>query len=213
MSHPSDYGVFANVVAIAATLVIVFAALSAKMLGRIGRWTFLLVDAPTFMVAAGARTIVVGVMALSYLAIDKSNYGWFAAAAVVVGIAAARAINRLDEGRRLYVVGIPLVSSDGGQLKKNGKLLERNVVVGSEDELLPQAKEALATARKKRALLTVREFMSGAGTRGLNDPEALWDKPLLVKRALGLVTALTYIIVLATLALFLAALALDIATR
>lgn len=109
----SNYGPFANVVAIASALVATFSTLVLKMVGGVKRWTWLASSSPPFVVTAAARMLAVALMAVTYVTIDKSNYGWFGAAAILCGILGFVAIARFDRLRRLYVVQIPLVGEKG----------------------------------------------------------------------------------------------------
>lgn len=210
----SRFGPFANVVAVASALVATFSGLLLKMLGGVKRWTWLASGSPPFLVTAGARVIAVALMAVTYVTISQSNYGYFGAAAVVAGLLGFAAVVRFDRLRKLHVVPIPLVGSDGKPLvdkKKNP--LEQNVVVGLESQLRDEAKAALAEARKKKGGLSVRQFMSGYGAQRVNDPEALWDSALLARTSNTLTTTLMGVILLAVMTLFLSAFVIDAAGR
>ncbi|MGA9313526.1 MAG: hypothetical protein WBV77_02735, partial [Solirubrobacteraceae bacterium] len=59
-----------------------FSMLLLKMLGTVKRWTWLVGGSPPFVITAAARMLAVALMAVTYVTIGKSNYGWFGAAAV-----------------------------------------------------------------------------------------------------------------------------------
>jgi len=210
----SRYGPFANVVALASALVATFSILLLKMLGRVKRWTWLTSGTPSFLVTAAARMLAVALMAVTYVIIDKSNYLWFGGAAILAGILGFAAVVRFDSLRKLHIVTIPLVDADGKPLTdKKHRVLEQNVVIGQEGDLRPEAKAALAEARKTRGGLSVRQFMSGYGAQRVNDPEALWDPALLVKINSRLTTTLMGIVLLSVITVFWAAFTIEAAGR
>lgn len=209
---PSQYGPFANVVALAGALVAVFSILLLKMLGGIKRWTWLASDSPPFLVTAGARVFAVALMAATYVTIDGANYGWFVVAAVVSGVLGFISVTRFDHLRKLHVVPVPLVGPKGDQLlDKRGVPLFNNVVIGSEAQLRPEAAEALKEARQQPGV-SLRQFMSGYGSP-VNDPEALWDRGYLAGIANKLTTFLMYVALLAVMSVFLATFVIEVATR
>jgi len=211
---PSQYGPFANIVALAAALVATFSVLLLKMLGGIKRWTWLATDSPPFLVTAGARVLAVALMAATYVTINGSNYGWFGAAAVVSGVLGFVSVTRFDRLRKLYVVPVPLVGPTGDQLlDKRGDPLFKNVVVGSEDQLRPEAAAALKDARERRGGVSLRQFMSGYGSQAVNDPEALWERGLLAGIGNRLTTSLMYVVLLAVITVFLAAFVIEVASK
>ena len=143
----SKYGPFANVVALASALVATFSILLLKVLGTVRRWTWLASGSPPFLVTAAARMLAVALMAVTYVTISKSNYVWFAAAAVLCGVVGFIAIARFDRLRERHVVQIPLVGNDGTPLldrKKNVR--HQNVVIGLESDLRDDAKAAVTRA-------------------------------------------------------------------
>src|SRR3546814_6967536 len=81
-----QYGVFANIVAIACALVATFSVMLLKMLGSFKRWAWLVPETPPFLATAGARILAVAVMATTYISIDATNYRWFGLAAVLLGV-------------------------------------------------------------------------------------------------------------------------------
>lgn len=210
----SRYGPFANVVALASALVATFSVLLLKMLGGVKRWTWLASGSPPFLVTAAARVLAVALMAVTYVTINKSNYRWFGAAAVLTGLLGFAAIVRFDRLRKLHVVPIPMVGADGKPLvdkKKNA--LEQNVVIGLESDLRGEAKAAIAETRKKKGGLSVRQFMSGYGAQRVNDPEALWDSALLARISSSLTTTLMCVVLLAVMAVFWSAFTIEAAGR
>lgn len=209
---PSQYGPFANVVALAGALVAVFGVLLLKMLGGVRRWTWLAADTPPFLVAAGPRVLAVALMAVTYVTIDPSNYGWFGVAAVVSGVLGFFSVSRFDRLRKLHVAPVPLVGSDGNQLQDHrGAKLVKNVVIGSEEQLRPEAAAALKAARE-RGGVSLGKFMSGYGSPP-NDPEALWDRTVLADTANKLTTSLMHVVLLAVMTVFLAAFVIEVGIK
>lgn len=209
---PSQYGPFANVVALGGALVAVFGALLLKMLGGLKRWAWLAADSPPFLVAAGARVLAVALMAVTYVTIDTFNYRWFGAAAVLGGMLGFVSVARFDRLRKLHVVPVPLVGANGASLQdKRGAPLVKNVVIGAEEQLRPEAAAALKAARA-RGGVSLPKFMSGYGSP-VNDPEALWDRDILASIANRLTTSLMHVVLLAVMTVFLAAFVIDVARR
>ena len=209
--HATDYGPFADVVAIALALVATFSMLLLKMLGRMTRWSWLVSGSPPFLVTAGARVFSVALMAVVYITISKANMSWFAGATVISGFLGMAAIIHFDRLRKLHVLQIPLVGDDGQQPRdgKNNPVWT-NVIIGSESNMLPTARQALDTARTKRGGLTIPEFMKGYGSQKVNDPEALWDRELLAKLSNALTVALMSIVLLGVMTLYLAAFLIEV---
>jgi hypothetical protein len=208
------YGPFADVVAIASALVATFSMLLLKTLGRVKRWTWLASEAPPFLVTAGGRVLAVALMAVTYVTISKSNYGWFAAAAILCGVLGFIAIARFDRLRERHVVQVPVVGEDGKELlDRKNEGVQRNVVVGLERDMRDDARAALAEARRKTPGLSVRQFMSGFGPQRLNDPEALWDSALLANTRSSLTITLMCIVLLGVMAVFLAAFIIEVFNR
>jgi len=158
--------------------------------------------------------LAVTLMATSYVTINSSNYRVFLIAAVLCGAFGFLTVARFDRMRKLHVVKIPLVGEDGTQsLDAKGKPMHESVVIGSEVELRASAKEDLVAARKEHGGLSLVQFMSGYGANKVNDPEALWDRELLAKKSNTLTVALMCVILFSVMAVFLAALAMETASR
>jgi len=206
-----SYGPFMNVVAAASALVATFSMLLLKMFGGVKRWTWLASGAPPFLVTAGARVLAVALMAVTYVTISKSNYGWFGGAAALCGVLGFVAIARFDRLRERHVAQIPMVAADGKPLMdRKKKTVQQNVVVGLEADMREDAKVALTEARRKRAGLSVRQFMSGFGPQHVNDPEALWDSALLANIRSTLTITLMYALLFGVMALFLGAFIIEV---
>lgn len=209
---PGKYGPFANVVALAGTLVAVFGVLLLKMLGGLKRWTWLAADTPAFLVAAGARVLAVALMAVTYVTIDPSNYGWFGGAAVVGGVFGFFSVMRFDRLRKLHVIPIPVIGPDGNQLQdEHGTKLAMNVVIGLEDQLRPEAATALKIARNQNGV-SLAKFMSGYGS-AVNNPDALWDRAVLADIGNKLTASLMQVVLFAVVTLFLAAFVVDVGVK
>lgn len=211
--NTSEFGPFANVVAIACALVATFSLLLLKAFGKLQRWTWLTSDSPPFLVTAGVRALAVALMAATYVTISQANRGWFVAAAVLSGLAAFVVISRFDRLRRVHVRQITEVGATGQALRsKGGKEVQRNVVVGLEKELMPHVVEDLKEARVRRGGLSLEEFMRGYGTP-VNMPSNLWDGPVLAQHANSLTTHLMYALLFGVMALFFAAFVIEVSTR
>jgi len=208
-----EYGPFANIAAVALALVALFSMLLLKTIGSVKKWTWLADSSPSFLVTAGPRVLAIALMATAYLTAKKSNQTWFVAVTIVCGVLCLVAIAYFDRQRRVHVLGIPLVGPDGTQLTDaDGTPKTRNVVIGTEKDLVPAAKRALKAARAAGVGISLARFMSGYGNP-VNDPEALWDRGLLARIGSRLTLTLTGIVLFAVLTLFLAALLVDVAQR
>ena len=86
-----------------------------------------------------------------------------------------------------------------------------NVVIGSEEQLRPEAAAALKQARERQGV-SLRQFMSGYGSP-VNDPETLWDKGRLAGIANKVTTSLMYVVLLAVMTVFLAAFVIEVASK
>jgi hypothetical protein len=208
---PAQFGPFANVVGLACALVATFSILLLNMLGALRKWTWLTTDSPPFLVTAGARMLAVAIMALTYVAIDESNYLWFGVGALVCGALGFLAVARFDRLRKVHVLSVPLVDKSGGPLvDRRGKPQNRSVVIGREQDMNETAKGHYESARRERGL-SLAQFMSGYGSQKLNDPEALWDRTLLAQVSNRLTLTLMSIVLLAVTTLFLAAFVMETA--
>jgi hypothetical protein len=211
--NPSEYGPFANIVAIACALVATFSALLLKMIGGVKRWSWLSGDSPSFLVSAGARVLAIALMAAIYITINRSNFQFFAVGAIACGVLGFAAIARFDRLRKRHVISIPRVGSDGRQLlDKRKRPMTRNIVIASESQLRPEVSRDLENARRNHGGLSLAQFMSGYGVQ-VNDPAALWDHDLLADLANELTKALMYVVLFAVITLFLAAFVIDVAGK
>jgi hypothetical protein len=200
-------------VAIACSLVATFSVLLLKMFGNVKRWAWLTSESPPFLVTGGARVLAVALMAATYVTISSSNYHWFGAAAVASGVLGFLSVARFDRLRKIHVVHVPVVGPHGKQLAdQKDRPLYTSVVIGSEQQLLPDAAVALKEARVRRGGISLTQFMSGYGAQSLNDPEALWDRGLLATVSNRLTTTLMYVVLLGVITLFLSAFVIEAAT-
>jgi hypothetical protein len=206
-----QFGPFAVVVGIAFALVAVFTAFVPRMIGSVDKWSHLTSDSPTFLVRGGAQIVSIAAIGVTFVFVNKHNYRWFLIAVIAVGLFGLGCVILFDRLRKIHVVQIPLVGSDGRPLiGAKGQALSKNVVIGNEDQMLKAAKEALEKARATRSVLSVVEFMSGYGGKEVNSPDNLWDRRLLAKISNRLTMLIIFIILAAVLALFWAALIVDI---
>jgi hypothetical protein len=208
---PAEYGPFASLVALASALVAMLGLFVAKMLGRVKKWTWLASDSPPFLVTAGARVLAIAIMALIYVTLDRSNYMWFALVGLLFGVFGFVSISMFERMRREYVVGVPVVTEKGVQVKDgSGRPKVVNVIIGRERDMNTYAKEHFEAARQESGV-SLEGFMSGYG-REVNNPAALWDRSLLARIGSQLTLALICIVLLAALTLFTAALVIQVAT-
>jgi hypothetical protein len=206
------YGVFANVVGIASALIAAFSILLLKMIGRTRNWTWMAADQTSAIMTVGSRLLALGLMAMTYITINTSNYTWFGVGAVLCGVLGLYYLIRFDHMRKIYVVQVPLVGADGQQRKdKKRKLVFKNVVIGLESNMNPEAKEAFIEARKNIPGLSLVKFMSGYGTP--NDPESIWDRSLLANLSNKLTMALIFIALFGVMVLFLASFTIEVFTH
>ena len=211
---PSEYGPFANLVAAASALAATFSVLLLKAVGRVRRWTWLSGGSPPFLVTAGARFLAVALMALTYVTIDQSNYGWYGAGAVLCGMLGFVAIAQFDRLTKLHIASVPLVGPDGQPLHDaKNRPASQNVVIGLEKDLRPEARTALEAARATKGGISIRQFMSGYGSQRVNDPESLWDPELLVAISSRLTVTLMAILLLGVMTLFWAAFTIEAMNR
>lgn len=207
------YGPFANIVGLASALVATFGWLLLKMLGNIKQWIWLTNGSPSFLVKAGPQMVAVGLMGITYVTINRSNYVWFGIAAILIGGFGFWSVARFDRLQKLHIVPIPLIGKNGQQLvDKKDKTRFKNVVIGLESQLRPEAKAAYDDAQKQYGGLSLPQFMSGYGAHKVNDPEALWDREILADISNKLSVTLMYIVLSAVMALFLAAFVIEVAS-
>ncbi len=153
-------------------------------------------------------------MAVTYVTINRENYAWFGWAAIVSGVLGFVSIGWFDRLRKAHVVSVPQVGPDGTQLlDERGNKLSKNVIIGSEAQLRPEAATALKEARERHGGVWLRVFMSGFGHKEVNDPEALWDRDLLAGIGNRVTMSLMYVLFLAVITLFLAAFVIEVGSR
>jgi hypothetical protein len=204
------YGPFATTIAIAAALVAVFSLLLLKAVGRVSQWTWLIHDSPPFMVTVGARAVAVALIGVSFIFIDKSNYAWFAGAAVLFGILAFSLIIWFDRLRKTYLCKVPILNADGSQATSFwGKPKFEQLVIGDESNMNPAA----AAAYKRAGPVSLCQFMSGFGVNAVNNPAAIWTMATLAKISNRMTMSLMGILLCAVMALYLAASAVDVHQR
>lgn len=207
-----DYGPFASVIAIAASLAAVFSLLLLKAFGRTKQWTWLVDDTPPFLVTVGARAVAVVCIALTFIFINKSNYAYFGVAAVIVGLAAVWLIVRFDRLRKTHIYRVPLLDANGAQARDwRGRLAYKNLVIGTEDTMRPDAKKALAKARKEHGPLSLPDYLGGTGGTSLHNPGSAWTQEMLAKISSDLTLLLLGIALSTVMALYLAASIVQIA--
>jgi len=163
-------------------------------------------DSPPFLVMAGARALAVVCIALTFVFINKNNYGFFAIAALVVAACAVLFIARFDRLRKIHTYRVPLLVSNGAHARdSNGNPLFENRVIGTEGTMRPDARKALAQARKEHGPISLTDYLSGSGGKNVNNPGGAWSLEELAKVSNRLTVTLMGIVLTAVLALYLAA--------
>jgi hypothetical protein len=204
------YGPFAEIITIAAALVAVFSLLLLKAVGKVSQWTWLIGDAPSFVVTAGARAVAIALIALSFIFIDKTNYGWFGVVAAAFAIVAALLIGRFNHLRMAHICKVPALNANGSQATTFfGSPKYEQLVIGDENNMTQAAAEAYKQARP----VSLCKFMSGYGRNRVNDPEAIWSKVTLARISNAMTMALMGILLCAVMALYLAASSIEVHLR
>lgn len=204
--NTEDYGPFAEVIAVAASLAAVFSLLGLKAFGRVKQWSWLVDDSPPFLVTAGARAVAVVCIALTFVLINGTNYGFFGGLALIVAALAAWLIVRFDRLRKVHIYQVPLLKEDGTQAKDaDGDPLYTNLVIGTEKTMQADARKALAKARKDHGAVSLTDFLGGYGGARTNNPEASWSREELADISSNLTMTLMGIVLTTVLALYLAA--------
>jgi hypothetical protein len=184
------------------------------MFGGTRKWTWLAGDDASFVATTGSRAVAVGAIALTFLTISKSNYVWFAVAAVVCGLLVLLLIARFDRLRKLHVREIPIVGADGKQARNDkGQPATVKIVIGTENDMRADAKSHYLTARKKNTSLSPIQFLGGYGSNELYSPESCWPAEVLSKISSHLTLLLMWILLLGVMALYLAASSIEVANR
>ena len=210
----NEYGPFASIAAIAAALLSLFSIMLLKSVGRVSQWTWLIHETPPTLVTAGARTLSVALIALTFILINKNNYGYFALGAVLFGLFTAVLIASFDRQRKSYIYKVPVIQANGQQARDNkGRLLFENLVIGDERDINPEARTALDNARRTRGGLSLTDFMTGYGAKGTNNPEALWSRSELARISNRMTTSLMGIILCGVMAFYLASASIAVFQR
>lgn len=200
-----DYGPFAEVIAVATALLAVFSLLVVKAVGKVKNWTWLAGD-PPLLVTVGARALAVVCIALTFVLINKMNYLLFGVGAFVIAALAIGLIVRFDWLRKIHTYSVPMLNADGTQAQgPDGKPSFQNLVIGTEDTMRPDAKKALAKARKEHGPISLTDYLSGSGGTNLNNPGANWSREELARISSNFTLILMGIVLATVLALYLAA--------
>ena len=209
-----EFKPFAAIIAIAAALSCSFSLLLAKAIGRLSQWTWLIHEAPPFMVRVGARAPAFALIAITFLTINKQNYLIFAIGAALFGTLIIFLISYFDRLRKLHVVRLPVTGNNGNQAQDHkGRPLFTNVVIGTESTMRTDAAAAFRVARLQNGGLSLIDFMSGYGTPTTNNPEALWNREQLVDISNRMMMLVIGIVLSGVMALYLAASSIEVNTR
>jgi len=204
------YGPFATNITVAAALLAVFSLLLVKSVGRMSQWTWLVHDSPPFMVTAGARAVVVALIGVTFIFIDKSNYGWFGGAAALFGVATFVLIGWFDRLRKTHLCEVLILKEDGTPATNFwGTRRFKLLVIGDEGNM----KDLAAEASRKAGPVSLCKFMSGFGVNTVNDPAAIWPMETLAKISSRMTMALMGIFLCAVMALYLAAASIEVQHR
>ena len=197
-----DYGPFASVIAVSAALVASFSLIALKAYGQAKKWTWLIEDAPPFMVTAGARAAAVAVIAAVFVTISISNYKWFMVLALFFGTITFVFISKFDRLRRSHICQIPIIAPDGTQaIDRRGNPLSKAVAIGSIDDMMPAAKSEF----EKMPGISICKFMSGFGVNEVNNPASIWDLRVLAEISNKMTMFLMGIFLSAVLTLYISA--------
>lgn len=207
-----EFGPFATTVAIVGALLALFSVLLMKAIGKVSQWTFLADDSPPFMVTAGARAASVALIALSFIFINKSNYGWFGVAAAICSIPMIVFIVKFDQIRKAHICKVPLLNTDGSQKRGwfgFGSPKYKTVVIGDERNM----KEKAAADFQRFGSGSLCKFLSGYGQNEVNNAEALWTKETLAKVSSTMTMLLIGIALCGVMTIYLAASAIEVYLR
>ena len=209
-----NYGPFATIISVAAALVAVFSVLLLKMIGPVGRWTAQIDSQPSFVVTAGIRALSIGMIATTFVVISKENYIVFLVGAVIYGLLTFFLIARFDKLRRVHVHNIPEIDANGQQKTTWwGKKVSISVIIGTENSMRADAKQALAEARVRRPGIGLKEFLAGFGSTKVNDPQAVWSIETLADIGNKITLILMGIMISAVMALYWSASVVEIFQR
>ncbi len=200
----NDYGPFAAVVAIAAALVSTFALLLIKSVGRLKKWTWLIHDAPDFLVAAGARAFAVGMIALTFLTINSSNALFFSLGSIIFAGTMVYLVSKFNKMRKIHIHGIPVSDADGTHaVDKDGNKKYEYIIIGTESTMNSQSKGDFININKQYGPTSLDDFISGLPTP--YDVKAVWSPEHLAEIGNRLTMLLMGIVLCGVMALYLAA--------
>src|SRR5262249_8084205 len=151
----------------------------------------------------------------TFILIDRGNYIWFAAGAVLFGALTIGFIGWFDHLRRVHICKVPIVERNGlAASDAKGRPKFQALVVGSETNMNPQAKKAFQRARQQGGV-SLCGFMSGYAGAGaaVNDPFAIWSRETLARVSNRLTMTLMGILLCAVMALYLAASSIEVHQR
>jgi hypothetical protein len=210
----TQYGPFAAVIAVAAALAAAFSLLLLKAIGKVTKWSFLIDNSPPILIKTGARALSFALIALTFVLISRNNYFVFVALAIFFGIVTFWLIATFDRMRKVHIFGVPLLQANGTQaIDKNGAPLFKNIVIGTEENMIPEVKVVFAEARRKRPGLSLTEFMGGFGGANMYDPEAMWTRTQLADISSRITTTLMGILLCAVMALYESASVVEVMNR
>ena len=207
------YGPFADTVVIVLALVATFSVVLLKVFGKVNRWTWLVGESPSFVVTGAIRALTLALMAVVFLSVDDGTYRWFLAGAVVLGVATLVLVVLFDRERRVHVVGRPILTREGQPLRRGGRVVTDNLVIGTEDTMREQAREDYAAAREQTRGLSLESFLAGYGVDDVYDTDAVWDRRTLSEVASRLSLLLMGAFLSGVLAVFVAALCIAVARK
>jgi hypothetical protein len=197
------FGPLASTMLVVAALAAAWSVTLLKVFGRTSKWTWYVDNTPSQFVTTGPKVVAIVLMAGTFLLVNKANFQIFLGVALLFAIAAFSILMRLDRLRRIHVhVVKEAVAGVGGRV----------LVIGTEENMLPAAEQAFASAKAKEPPLTLVEFMSGYGVTGLYNPEAIWPRSHLIGIAHHMAMLLTFAFLCGVVAVYVAASAITIAS-
>jgi hypothetical protein len=152
----------------------------------------------------------VALIGVTFIFIDKSNYGWFGGAAALFGVATFVLIGWFDRLRKTHLCKVPILKGNGTQATNFwGTPRFELLVIGDEGNM----KNTAANAYKKAGPVSLCKFMSGFGGNAVNDPAAIWPMETLAKISSRMTMAIMGIFLCAVMALYLAASSIEVQQR
>jgi len=199
-----EFGPFGAIVTIALALIATFSLMLLKMFGGMTKWAGIAGEEAPFVVKTGARLLGIGVIAATFMTINKTNYHWFLGGAIAFGLIALLLLAKFDRLRKLHVRQVPVTGANGQQ---DGT---KTIVIGTETTMRPDDRANYTAARRQQGGLSLVGFLAGYGANAMYDPETCWDTEVLAGVRSTLTMLLVWISVFGVLVLYLSASSIQI---